>query len=95
MKRKLFMFAVLVGVCSFNLADRLPSATASSLAVTPGAGEAFVQWLSGEGAGYSPPLCNSGWCATHQDLACTCPEGTVREYQLGPCDTWRIDCNAL
>jgi hypothetical protein len=39
------------------------------------------------------PLCNSGYCPTHLDDACTCPGGTIRAGQAAPCDTWRPDCN--
>jgi len=41
------------------------------------------------------PLCNSGYCPSHQNDVCTCPPGTVRAGQPAPCDTWRPDCNAL
>ncbi len=101
MKRKLFVLAVLVGVCVFNLADRPPAATASSHPITPGRGEVCLQSFSDAGADLSSgaaltfPLCGPSYCPTHLNNVCTCPPGTVRAGQPAPCDTWRPDCNAL
>jgi hypothetical protein len=41
------------------------------------------------------PLCNSGYCATHQTKLCTCPPGTPDNGHPVPCDTWTADCNFL
>ena len=46
MKRKLLVLAVLVGICVFTLADRPPSAAASSYSIPPGRSEACVPPLS-------------------------------------------------
>jgi len=97
MIRKLFVLAVLVGICVFNVADRPPSAMASSHPITTG--EACPQLLSVAGSDAAValhfPLCSSSYCPTHQNDVCTCPPGTVRVGQPAPCDTWRPDCNAL
>jgi hypothetical protein len=69
MKRKLFVLAVLLGICALN-----NSQSASSL---------------------NFPLCNSGYCATHQTKVCTCPSGTLNAGHPDPCDTWTADCNFL
>lgn len=54
MKRKLFVLVVMVGICTFHLADRPPSATASSYSIPPGRSEACVPPLSAAGTGFSP-----------------------------------------
>jgi hypothetical protein len=99
MRRKSFVLAVLVGICIFNLADRPPSAMAVSHPTTTDRSEACVQPLSAAGTGaVAPltfPLCNSGYCATHQSDVCTCPSGTIRAGLPAPCDTWHADCNDL
>ena len=54
MKRKLLVLAVLVGICVFNLADRPPSAAASSYSIPPGRSEACVPPPSAASTGFSP-----------------------------------------
>lgn len=105
MKRQLLMFAVLVGICAFNIADRQPSATASSYPMTPVRSEACMPSATPAAPAMSGsmdsspaltwPLCGAAYCHDHQQNVCTCPAGTVRAGQPAPCDTWYPDCRAL